>query len=172
MVALMTLYGLLWAAGGNDILAIMFHLNLNYITYFMRVAVFVGPVLAFLITRAGASRSSARTRPGCCTATRPASSCAPPRARTPSGTCRSAATRRYTLTARDRDEVVPMPTEEDENGVATARSRSMRLRARLSQLLVRQQHPEADRVRSSRRPGSTPSTSSRCTTTATSTCRR
>ena len=47
MVALMTFYGILWAAGGNDIIAIKFHLNLNYITYFNRVAVFVGPVLAF-----------------------------------------------------------------------------------------------------------------------------
>ena len=51
MVALMTFYGILWGAGGNDILAIKFHLNLNAITYFNRVAVFVGPVLAFWITR-------------------------------------------------------------------------------------------------------------------------
>jgi ubiquinol-cytochrome c reductase cytochrome b subunit len=51
MVALMTMYGLFWAAGGNDILAIKLHLSINQITYFMRVAVFVGPVIAFLITR-------------------------------------------------------------------------------------------------------------------------
>ena len=51
MVATMTLYGLLWAAGGNDILAVVFNLNLNYITYFMRVAIFVGPVIAFILTR-------------------------------------------------------------------------------------------------------------------------
>ena len=44
MVALMTFYGLLWAAGGNDIIAITLHLTINQITYFMRVAVFVGPV--------------------------------------------------------------------------------------------------------------------------------
>ena len=51
MVALMTFYGLLWSAGGNDIIAITFHASINQITYFMRVAVFVLPVLAFLITR-------------------------------------------------------------------------------------------------------------------------
>ena len=51
MVALMTFYGLLWTAGGNDIIAIKLHLSINQITYFMRVAVFVGPVLAFFITR-------------------------------------------------------------------------------------------------------------------------
>ncbi len=51
MVALMTFYGLMWAAGGNDILATQLHLSINQITYFMRVAVFVGPVIAFFITR-------------------------------------------------------------------------------------------------------------------------
>ncbi|WP_141002978.1 cytochrome b [Nocardioides humi] len=51
MVALMTFYGLSWAAGGNDIIAIKMHLSINQITYFLRAAVFIGPVIAFLITR-------------------------------------------------------------------------------------------------------------------------
>ena len=51
MVALMTFYGLFWAAGGNDIIAIKLHLSINQITYFMRAAVFIGPVIAFMITR-------------------------------------------------------------------------------------------------------------------------
>ena len=51
MVALMTMYGLFWAAGGNDIIAIKLHMSINHITYFMRVMVFVGPVIAFLITK-------------------------------------------------------------------------------------------------------------------------
>ena len=51
LAAMMTLFGLLWIGGGNDIIATEFNLNLNYITYFLRVAVFVGPVLAFFITR-------------------------------------------------------------------------------------------------------------------------
>ena len=51
MVALMTFYGLMWAAGGNDIIAIKLNLSINQITYFMRGAVFIGPVIAFLITR-------------------------------------------------------------------------------------------------------------------------
>ena len=32
MVALITFYGLLWAAGGNDIIAIKLHLSINEIT--------------------------------------------------------------------------------------------------------------------------------------------
>jgi len=51
MVALMTFYGLSWAAGGNDIIAIKMHLSINQITYFLRAAVFLGPVIAFIITR-------------------------------------------------------------------------------------------------------------------------
>jgi ubiquinol-cytochrome c reductase cytochrome b subunit len=51
MVALMTMYGLFWIAGGNDIIAIRLHSSINAITYFLRFAVFVGPVIAFVITR-------------------------------------------------------------------------------------------------------------------------
>jgi len=51
MVSLITMYGLFWAAGGNDIIAIRLHLSINQITYFMRAAVFIGPAIAFFITR-------------------------------------------------------------------------------------------------------------------------
>ncbi|MEN0069596.1 MAG: cytochrome bc complex cytochrome b subunit [Propionicimonas sp.] len=50
-VAGMTAYGLFWLSGGNDILATQFGLSLNAITVFMRVAVFVGPVIAFIVTK-------------------------------------------------------------------------------------------------------------------------
>ena len=50
-VAAMTCYGLFWVAGGNDIVATQFHVSLNSVTYFMRVMVFLGPVLAFIITK-------------------------------------------------------------------------------------------------------------------------
>ena len=50
-VAGMTCYAMFWIAGGNDIIANAFGLSLNAITYFMRVAVFVAPVLAFMATR-------------------------------------------------------------------------------------------------------------------------
>jgi ubiquinol-cytochrome c reductase cytochrome b subunit len=50
-VAAMTAYGLFWIGGGNDLVATQFHVSLNSVTYFLRVAVFVGPVIAFLITK-------------------------------------------------------------------------------------------------------------------------
>ncbi len=51
MAALATFYGLAWAAGGNDIIAIKLHLSINQITYALRVMIFVGPIVAFIVTR-------------------------------------------------------------------------------------------------------------------------
>ncbi len=132
MVALITFYGLMWAAGGNDIIAIKMNLSINQITYFMRVAVFVGPVIAFLIARrwcislqrhdnemllhgyesgvimrdaqGGYSEKHLPIEPG----------------------------RAYMLTSRDRDEVFVPESELDSNGVASPTARKDKLRARLS----------------------------------------
>ncbi|HEX6469400.1 MAG TPA: cytochrome bc complex cytochrome b subunit [Streptosporangiaceae bacterium] len=45
------LYGLLWAAGGNDVIADKFNISLFPLTWFFRIAVLVGPVVAFFVTR-------------------------------------------------------------------------------------------------------------------------
>ncbi len=50
-VAAITCYLLFLIAGGNDIIAVRFQVSLNAVTYFMRVAVFVLPVIAFIITK-------------------------------------------------------------------------------------------------------------------------
>ena len=44
-------YGMLWLSGGNDFVATIFQIPVNYITTFMRIGLFVLPPLAFLITR-------------------------------------------------------------------------------------------------------------------------
>ncbi|MFC5264257.1 cytochrome bc complex cytochrome b subunit [Kribbella qitaiheensis] len=49
--AFITFYGLLWIGGGNDLIATHFGLSLNNVTWFLRFAVFLGPVLAFWVTR-------------------------------------------------------------------------------------------------------------------------
>ena len=51
IVSLMTWYAMFWLAGGNDIIAIKLHSSINNITYALRVLVFVGPAIAFFITR-------------------------------------------------------------------------------------------------------------------------
>ncbi len=50
-VAGMTCYAMFWLAGGNDIIATQFHVSLNAVTHVMRVAVFVAPVIAFIVTK-------------------------------------------------------------------------------------------------------------------------
>jgi ubiquinol-cytochrome c reductase cytochrome b subunit len=50
-VAGVTFYGVLWLAGGNDIIANTFHIPLYGTTWFFRIAVVVGPFVAFEISR-------------------------------------------------------------------------------------------------------------------------
>ncbi|MFE2264797.1 cytochrome bc1 complex cytochrome b subunit [Streptomyces griseosporeus] len=50
-VAWLTLYGVLLIGGGNDIVATHLHLSINLITWFVRIAVFVAPPLAFFVTK-------------------------------------------------------------------------------------------------------------------------
>ncbi|HEU5025884.1 MAG TPA: ubiquinol-cytochrome c reductase cytochrome b subunit [Spirillospora sp.] len=44
-------YGVLWAAAGNDVIADRFEVSLFATTWFFRVALLAGPVLAFAVTR-------------------------------------------------------------------------------------------------------------------------
>ena len=160
LAALMTVYGLLWAAGGNDIIATQLHTEpeLDHLLHAGR-GLHRARRSCSASPGAGASGCSAPTTTGCCTATRPASSCGRPRAATPSGTCRSARTRAYTLTARDRDEVhAPSPTTDDER---RGRPRHPR-RAAPGPAVARRCTPTTCRSRpprSSRRRTTTPSTS-------------
>lgn len=50
-VAAIVFYGLNWLAGGNDHIAVWFDVSLNATTWFLRIAVILGPVAGFIITR-------------------------------------------------------------------------------------------------------------------------
>ncbi|QXJ25273.1 ubiquinol-cytochrome c reductase cytochrome b subunit [Actinomadura graeca] len=50
-MAAVTFYGLLWIAGANDVLADKFHVSLFATTWFFRFAIFIGPFLAFVVTK-------------------------------------------------------------------------------------------------------------------------
>jgi ubiquinol-cytochrome c reductase cytochrome b subunit len=135
MVGLMTFYGIAWAAGGNDIIAIKLHLSINQITYAFRVLIFLGPLIAFLITRRWCISLQRHDREkllhgyetGVIT-------------RSPEGGYREkhlpiSDSRAYALTARDRDEVYSPEVDADENGVPTPNGRLRQLRAKLSTLM-------------------------------------
>ena len=132
LAAMITLYGLLWAAGGNDILATQFHLNLNQITYFMRGAIFIIPPLVFILAKRwciSLQRSdNEKLLHGYETGII---------MRSPEGGYSERhlpinEARAYTLTARDRDEVYVNGTGTDDNGVPAPSARADGVRARLS----------------------------------------
>ncbi|MDR3082143.1 MAG: cytochrome bc complex cytochrome b subunit [Streptomyces sp.] len=50
-VSWLTLYAVLLVGGGNDIWATHFHLSINAITWFVRIAFFVAPAVAFIVTK-------------------------------------------------------------------------------------------------------------------------
>jgi ubiquinol-cytochrome c reductase cytochrome b subunit len=132
LAAMVTLYGLMWAAGGNDILATVFHQNLNHITYFMRAAIFIGPVIAFIIAKRWCislqRQDNDRLLHGYETGVI---------MRSPEGGYSERhlpinPASAYTLTARGRDEVYTGVHGTDANGVKAPNNRIDELRARLS----------------------------------------
>jgi ubiquinol-cytochrome c reductase cytochrome b subunit len=50
-MATVVFYGVLWAEGANDVIANKFQIPLYTVTWIARVAVFVGPAIAFYVTR-------------------------------------------------------------------------------------------------------------------------
>ncbi len=50
-IAVITFYGILWAEGANDIIADQLNIPLYWITWAARVGIFVGPVIAYIITK-------------------------------------------------------------------------------------------------------------------------
>lgn len=50
-VAGITVYGVLWLAGSNDVLSETFSIDLYLTTYIFRTLFFVGPVVAFIVTK-------------------------------------------------------------------------------------------------------------------------
>jgi ubiquinol-cytochrome c reductase cytochrome b subunit len=133
-VAGITFYTLLLIAGGNDIIALVFGLDIYAITWFMRIAVFVGPVIAFIVTKRiclGLQRADReRVLHGYETGII---------MRSPDGEYTErhaplAPVQAYELTTQERVAPAPLPATVDANGVAAPHSRREQLRARASRL--------------------------------------
>ncbi|MCR4512212.1 cytochrome bc complex cytochrome b subunit [Aeromicrobium sp. 50.2.37] len=127
-VAGMTFYGVGWAAGGNDIIATQFRLDIFALTWVFRIGLFVFPVLAFFITRRiciGLQRADQnKILHGYETGVierSPDGSYAERHAPLP-------VLEQYRLTAHDRVPALEAPAETDENGVAAPAGRKAKLR--------------------------------------------
>jgi ubiquinol-cytochrome c reductase cytochrome b subunit len=130
--AFITFYGLLWIGGGNDLIATHFGVSLNNVTWFLRFAVFLGPVLAFWATRriaislqrADTDRLLHGLESGIIV-------------RTPEGEYYEKHTpisnyEAYELTARERLLPLDIGPETDDNGVRAPKRALNKVRARLS----------------------------------------
>lgn len=130
-VAGITFYGVAWAAGGNDIIATQFGLDIMTLIRVFQVGIFVFPVLAFIITRRiciGLQRADQnRILHGYETGVierSPDGSYAERHAPLP-------VLEQYRLTAHDRLPVLEAPAETDENGVAAPHGRAAKVKARV-----------------------------------------
>ena len=133
--AMVTVYGLLWAAGGNDILATHFHWSLNSITYFMRAAIFVIPPIVVLRDAALVHRAAARRQRPAAARLRDRHHHAVARGWLQRAAPADQQGRAYTLTARHRDQIHELESDVDENGVAAPGTRVGRIRAKLSRAM-------------------------------------
>jgi ubiquinol-cytochrome c reductase cytochrome b subunit len=131
-VAFMTFYAVLWVGGGNDLVATHFGVSLNGVTYTLRVMLFLGPVIAFWITRRiciSLQRSDReRLLHGLETGVIQ---------RLPHGEYIEKhapidVTEAYVLTQHDEQRPFELDPDTDENGVAAPRRAIKRFRARLS----------------------------------------
>jgi ubiquinol-cytochrome c reductase cytochrome b subunit len=130
--AFVTFYALLWIGGGNDVIATHFGISLNHVTWFLRIAIFLGPVLAFWsarriaisLQRADRDRLLHGLETGVIQ-------------RLPNGEyiekhAPISQYEAYTLTARERQVPLELGPDTDENGVAAPRRGLQKLRSKLS----------------------------------------
>jgi ubiquinol-cytochrome c reductase cytochrome b subunit len=134
VVTLMTIYGLLWIAGGNDIIADLFDLDLNAITIFMRVMVFVGPVIAFIVTKRICLALQRADREKLLHGMETGVIMRLPNGEYIEKHAPISPAEAWKLTAHERPRVLESPATEDANGVVNPGTRKQRLRAKLSQM--------------------------------------
>ncbi|MFI8933003.1 cytochrome bc complex cytochrome b subunit [Streptomyces sp. NPDC053474] len=134
-VAWLSLYGVLMVGGGNDIWATHFHLSINAITWFVRIAFFVVPPLAYAVTYRVCLGLQRRDRAKVLHGRESGVIKRLPHGEYVEVHQPLSQAERYTLTAHEQ----PVPFEVgplvDANGVARKVPRADRLRARLSRAM-------------------------------------
>ncbi|NDZ79955.1 ubiquinol-cytochrome c reductase cytochrome b subunit [Streptomyces sp. SID10853] len=131
-VAWITLYLILLVGGGNDLWATHFDLSINAITWFVRVGMFVGPVIAFIVTKRWCLGLQRRDREKVLHGRESGVI-----KRLPHGEFIEVheplkPEQLHTLTAHEQYRPLEIGPEVDENGVARKVSRLTRVRAKLS----------------------------------------
>ncbi|WP_235737480.1 cytochrome bc1 complex cytochrome b subunit [Nocardioides alcanivorans] len=152
LVAMMTLYGLLWIGGGNDVLAVLFNLNLNHITWFLRAAIFIIPPLVFIWIRRWCISLQRHDNEMLLHGYESGIIMRSPEGGYSERHLPLSDDHAYKLTARDRDEVYDSAKDVDANGVAAPGGRGTALREKLSKSMFADnvQKPTAEELEEAR----------------------
>ncbi|GHC58474.1 cytochrome bc1 complex cytochrome b subunit [Streptomyces flavofungini] len=134
-VAWLTLYGVLMVGGGNDLWATHFHLSINAITWFVRVAFFVAPPLAFVVTHRICLGLQRRDRDNALHGRESGIIKRLPHGEYVEVHKPLSQAERYRLTAHEQPQPYEVGPLVDANGVIRKVPRSERLRARLSRAM-------------------------------------
>jgi len=147
-VAMITVYGLLWAAGGNDILAVQFHVSLEAITYFMRGAFFIIPPIVFIFVKRWCISLQRHDKEKLLHGYETGIIMRSPEGGYTERHLPIGDGAAYTITARDVDEIAEEPHAFDAYGVRTPGLRAKRVRAKLSQAMFQDnvQKPSPDEL--------------------------
>ena len=135
MVSLMVFYAVAWMAGGNDIIAITMHASINQITYFNRAALFIGPAIAFFITRRWCISLQRHDNESLLHGYETGIIMRSPEGGYSERHLPLPVDKAYTLSARARDEVPALGGEPDANGVPAPHTRGEKVRGKLATLM-------------------------------------
>ncbi|MDQ4054506.1 MAG: ubiquinol-cytochrome c reductase cytochrome b subunit, partial [Actinomycetota bacterium] len=148
MAALVTFYGIAWAAGGNDIIAIKLHLSINQITYGFRVLIFLAPIVVFTITKRWCISLQRHDEQKLLHGYETGVIMRSPEGGYTEKHLPISDKRAYVLNARDRGRPLEPADETDANGVRQRGHRLRALRSKLSQVMYADnvQAPTADEL--------------------------
>ncbi|HEY3003625.1 MAG TPA: ubiquinol-cytochrome c reductase cytochrome b subunit [Kribbellaceae bacterium] len=132
-VAFMTFYAVLWLGGGNDLIATHFGVSLNNVTYALRTLVFVGPVIAFWVTRRTCIALQRADRERLLHGLETGVIMRSPDGEYSERHAPINVYEAYTLTQHDVQNPHELEPDTDENGVAAPRRALTRFRAKLSE---------------------------------------
>jgi ubiquinol-cytochrome c reductase cytochrome b subunit len=128
----LTFYGVLMFAAGNDIIAVVMHMSINDITHILRLLVFVGPVIAYWITKRICLSLQRRDRDLVLHGRETGHIIRTATGRTFERHEPLDAYTRWTLVQQEQHRPLELAEAADGNGVASPTARKDKLRARLS----------------------------------------
>jgi ubiquinol-cytochrome c reductase cytochrome b subunit len=133
-VAFIVFYVLLWIAAGNDVLATVVHVPVNWVTQFLQISIVLMPPLAYLITKRICLGLQRRDRDKVLHGRETGITVVSPGGGFSEVHIQLSPHDAYALTSHERQTPLEPGPEVDENGIPAPRQRWSRLRARLSKV--------------------------------------